>query len=88
MITWGLIRRHRLRHRPHSFMAVRFLLGLAEAGFFPGFVLLLHLLVSRPHRARIVSGFLLALPVAVARGRRLDARCWGSTGFRAWRAGS
>src|SRR5277367_2042152 len=40
MVTWGLISSATaFCTGPYSFMAVRFLLGLAEAGLFPGFVL-------------------------------------------------
>ena len=53
---------------PWSFLIMRFLLGLAEAGLFPGIDPVLHLLVpglaSRPH----LSGFTVALPLAVAAG--------------------
>ena len=53
---------------PWSFTAVRFLLGLAEAGLFPGMVLFLTYWFPDQHRARIMSGFALALPLAVATG--------------------
>src|SRR5437763_9154609 len=40
MITWGIISgATAFATGPYSFMAIRFLLGLAEAGLFPGFVL-------------------------------------------------
>ena len=62
MVTWGIISgATAFATGPYSFMAIRFLLGLAEAGLFPGFVLLLHLLVSRPasrpHQLRLYPGF-------------------------------
>jgi ACS family tartrate transporter-like MFS transporter len=47
---------------------VRFLLGVAEAGFFPGIVLYFTYWFPSHHHARIVSGFLMGLPVAVALG--------------------
>jgi len=58
MITWGILAGlTAMVTGSTSFAVVRFLLGLAEAGFFPGIVLLLHLLVSkpssRPHRFRL-----------------------------------
>src|SRR6202041_3241777 len=63
MITWGLISgATAFATGPYSFMAIRFLLGLAEAGLFPGFVLYFTYWFPRHHRARINSGFTLALP--------------------------
>ena len=52
----------------YSFMTIRFLLGLAEAGLFPGFVLYFTYWFPSYHHARIVSGFLIGLPIAVAAG--------------------
>ena len=47
---------------------MRFLLGVAEAGFFPGIILYFTYWFPSHHHARIVSGFLIGLPVAVAVG--------------------
>ena len=47
---------------------MRFLLGLAEAGLFPGMILFFTYWFPDWHRARIVSGFMVALPLAVATG--------------------
>ena len=44
---------------------MRFLLGVAEAGFFPGILLYFTYWFPSYHHARIVSGFLIGLPVAV-----------------------
>jgi ACS family tartrate transporter-like MFS transporter len=69
MITWGLLSgATALCTGPWSFMTVRFLLGLAEAGFYPGIVLFLTYWFPDRHRARINAGFTLALPMAVALG--------------------
>ena len=51
-----------------SFGVVRFLLGVAEAGFFPGIILYFTYWFPSHHHARIVSGFLVGLPIAVAFG--------------------
>src|SRR5260370_628739 len=51
-----------------SFAIVRFFLGVAEAGFFPGIVLYFTYWFPSYHHARIVSGFLIGLPIAVAAG--------------------
>jgi ACS family tartrate transporter-like MFS transporter len=69
-------------------MTVRFLLGLAEAGFYPGLVLFFTYWFPDRHRARIVSGFTLALPVAVAAGAPMSTGImelnglWGLAGWK------
>jgi MFS transporter, ACS family, tartrate transporter len=71
----------------YSFMFVRFLLGLAEAGLFPGFVLYFTYWFPRHHRARINSGFTLALPIAVALGAPVSTALLGLDGlwgFKSW----
>ena len=69
MVSWGLLSgATAFTTGPWSFMSVRFLLGLAEAGLFPGMVLYFTYWFPDHHRARIVSGFTLALPFAVALG--------------------
>jgi ACS family tartrate transporter-like MFS transporter len=69
MVTWGLLSgATAFCTGPYSFATVRFLLGLAEAGFFPGIVLFFTYWFPDRHRARIVSGFTMALPIAVATG--------------------
>jgi MFS transporter, ACS family, tartrate transporter len=47
-----------------SFYSVRFLLGIAEAGFFPGIVLYLTRWFPSYYRSRIVSVFMAALPIS------------------------
>src|SRR6202007_3463627 len=51
-----------------SFAILRFLLGMGEAGFFPGLILYFTYWFPARHHARIVSGFLVGLPIAVAAG--------------------
>jgi MFS transporter, ACS family, tartrate transporter len=69
MVTWGLLSgATAFCTGPYSFMLLRFLLGLAEAGFYPGLVLYFTYWFPDRHRARIVAGFTLALPMAVAAG--------------------
>jgi MFS transporter, ACS family, tartrate transporter len=69
MITWGILSgATALCTGPWSFMTVRFFLGLAEAGFYPGIVLFLTYWFPDRHRGRINAGFTLALPMAVALG--------------------
>jgi MFS transporter, ACS family, tartrate transporter len=88
MVTWGLISgATAFATGPYSFMAVRFLLGLAEAGLFPGFVLFFTYWFPRHHRARINAGFTLALPIAVALGAPISTALLsldGLWGLRGW----
>jgi MFS transporter, ACS family, tartrate transporter len=81
MITWGLLSgATAFCTGPWSFLAVRFLLGLAEAGFYPGIVLFLTYWFPDRHRARIMSGFTLALPGAVALGAPISTALLGLDG--------
>jgi ACS family tartrate transporter-like MFS transporter len=69
MITWGILAGlTAMVTGPTSFGIVRFLLGVAEAGFFPGLILYFTYWFPSQHHARIVSYFLVGLPVAVAIG--------------------
>src|ERR1700761_1865019 len=69
MITWGILAGGTaLVTGPVSFATVRFLLGAAEAGFFPGMVLYFTYWFPAYHHARIVSGILAGFVVAVAGG--------------------
>ena len=70
-----------------SFLALRFLLGIAEAGFFPGVILYLTFWFPARYRARIISRFMLAIPVALAVGAPVST--WimqldGALGFKGW----
>src|SRR5260370_2424437 len=69
MITWGILAGLTATVTGStSFGIVRFFLGVAEAGFFPGIVLYFTYWFPSYHHARIVSGFLIGLPIAVAAG--------------------
>jgi ACS family tartrate transporter-like MFS transporter len=69
MVSWGLLSgATAFCTGPWSFLTMRFLLGLAEAGLFPGMILFFTYWFPDWHRARIVSGFMVALPLAVAAG--------------------
>src|SRR6185369_10665574 len=65
MISWGIVAAlTALVKTPSHFYTVRFFLGLAEAGFFPGVIVYLtHWFPSRD-RARALSWFLIATPIA------------------------
>src|SRR5213079_1886829 len=59
MISWGVISAAMMLVRgPWSFYALRFLLGVAEAGFFPGIVLYLTYWIPEWRRSRVLAAFL------------------------------
>src|SRR5580700_5273099 len=88
MITWGLLAgATAFVAGATSFGVVRFLLGAAEAGFFPGIILYFTYWFPSYHHARIVSGFLIGLPIAVAAGAPLSTALLGLDGLfglRGW----
>jgi MFS transporter, ACS family, tartrate transporter len=65
MITWGLVSAAMAFVSTVTELSiVRFLLGVAEAGFFPGIIFYLTFWVSSSERARIVTVFMAAIPVS------------------------
>src|SRR6266511_4391892 len=65
MITWGIISSSMMFVRgPASFYALRFLLGVAEAGFFPGMILYLTYWFPGRERAGAISLFMTAIALA------------------------
>jgi MFS family permease len=69
MVSWGLVAMAMaVVSGPASFYAMRFLLGVAEAGFFPGIILYLTYWFPAHERARIVSLFMAAVPLATLIG--------------------
>lgn len=65
MVTWGLISAGMMFVKtPHQFYAMRFLLGVAEAGFFPGMILYLTYWYPRAARANAVAWFMTATAVS------------------------
>jgi len=82
MITWGILAGlTAVVTGSTSFAIVRFLLGVAEAGFFPGIILYFTYWFPSHHHARIVSGFLIGLPVAVALGAPISTGLLGLDGL-------
>lgn len=74
MVTWGLISAaFALIQGPVSFAVLRFLLGAAEAGFFPGIVFYLSTWFPRRALARATALLILGLPVSVLVGAPLSA---------------
>ena len=82
MITWGIVAGlTAVVTGPTTFSIIRFLLGAAEAGFFPGIVLYFTYWFPSHHHARIVSGFLIGLPIAVAVGAPISTALLGLDGL-------
>ena len=82
MITWGLLACLTAAVTgENSYGIVRFLLGVAEAGFFPGLILYFTYWFPSYHHGRIVSGFLIGLPIAVAAGAPISTGLLGLDGL-------
>jgi ACS family tartrate transporter-like MFS transporter len=74
MLTWGVIAgATAFVVGQNSFYVVRFLLGAAEAGFFPGVVYYITLWLPSEYRARMIGIFYVASPVAIALGAVISA---------------
>ncbi|RZJ20406.1 MAG: MFS transporter [Acinetobacter sp.] len=66
LLTWGLITMAMaLIQGPYSFYILRFLLGVAEAGFFPGVLYLITQWYPVRHRGKIMGMFILSQPIAM-----------------------
>ena len=67
MITWGIVSGLMATViGPISFLSLRFLLGVAEAGFFPGMILYFTYWFPARYRGRVISTLFIAVPVANA----------------------
>lgn len=90
LITWGIIAAATglVQSTPQLYI-MRFLLGLAEAGFFPGILLYLTYWFPQREQARAIALFMTALPVATilgapASGFILDHANWLNLGGWRW----
>jgi ACS family tartrate transporter-like MFS transporter len=82
MITWGLLSAAMMFVRgPASFYTLRFLLGVAEAGFFPGIIYYLSIWYPAAQRARAVSWFMVAIPLTIVIGGPLAGFLLGMNGL-------
>ena len=89
MLTWAIISAATaFLSTPTAFYTMRFLLGVAEAGFIPGVLLYLTYWFSASRRGRITALFLTAIPMASIFGGPLSG--WvlsvasGAYGFSGW----
>ncbi|WJM27971.1 MFS transporter [Novosphingobium resinovorum] len=90
MITWGIISGlFAFAQTPMHFYILRFLLGLAEAGFAPGVLLYITYWFPSARRSRAMSIFFIAIPISGVLGSPLSG--WimdtfhGSSGWGGWR---
>ena len=89
LTAWGaLSAAGALVQGPMSFYVVRFLLGVAEAGFFPGMILYMSYWFPRAYRARLIATFMIAVPVSRIFGGPLSSiilQMDGVSGLDGWR---
>ena len=82
MVTWGLISAGLMFVRtPPLFYLLRLLLGVAEAGFFPGVIYYLSLWYPTAQRARAIAAFMTAVPVTGLIGGPLSGALLGLDGI-------
>lgn len=88
MVTWGIISAAMaFVQGTTSFYVVRFLLGAAEAGFFPGIILYLSYWFPARHRAGVTALFMAAAPLSTAIGSPISAallQMHGLAGLAGW----
>jgi MFS family permease len=88
MFSWGLLSGAMAFVRgENSFYALRVLLGIAEAGFFPGIIFYLTLWFPAVYRARIIGYFMAAIPLSTVIGAPVSG--WllgfdGHLGLKGW----
>src|ERR1700739_117759 len=91
MITWGivsaavafipLISTSPGLPPPGIFFLLRLLLGACEAGFFPGIIFYLTLWFPAVYRARVISLFMLAIPISSIIGSPISGMLLGLSGW-------
>ena len=88
MVTWGIISAGMaFVQSSTSFYVMRFLLGAAEAGFFPGIILYLSYWFPARRRAGVTALFMAAAPISTALGSPLSAALLemnGVMGLHGW----
>jgi ACS family tartrate transporter-like MFS transporter len=82
LVTWGIISGcTALVVGEYSFFSIRFLLGLAEAGFFPGIILYLTWWFPSFYRSRITAIFMAAIPISNILGSLVSGELLNLHGF-------
>ncbi len=89
MVVWGVVSACQMFVKSETSLCVtRFILGVAESGFFPGVILYLTFWYPGRYRARMVAAFMTAIPLSGILGGPISG--WilqfmnGPTGLRAW----
>jgi ACS family tartrate transporter-like MFS transporter len=89
MITWGFFAAATaLAVGPKSFYAIRFLLGVGEAGFFPGVIFFLAVWFPASYRTRVLAWFTVSTPLSSLVGGPLSAwllKMDGVMGLAGWK---
>lgn len=88
MFSWGVISiATAFIWNQTSFYVIRVLLGIAEAGFFPGIIYFLTLWFPASYRARIVGWFMFAIPISTVLGAPISGLTLnldGVAGLKGW----
>lgn len=88
MVSWGIVTiLLGFTQNATMFAVLRFLLGVAEAGFFPGVLFTLTLWFPQSHRARMIGWFMIASALANAVGAAIGGMLLdldGLLGLRGW----
>lgn len=88
LFTWGVISGlTAFVSGTWSFLGIRFLLGLAEAGFYPGIILYLTWWFPSAYRSRVIGIFMTAIPISIVTGSLVSSQIlalgsWG--GLEGW----
>src|ERR1700679_238192 len=88
LFTWGVISGlTAFVSGTWSFLGIRFLLGLAEAGFYPGIILYLTWWFPSAYRSRVIGIFMTAIPISIVTGSLVSSQIlslgsWG--GLDVW----
>jgi MFS transporter, ACS family, tartrate transporter len=89
MISWGIVSMFMaFLQNAWQFLGLRVLLGVAEAGFYPGVIYFLSLWFPARHRARVTALFYLAVPISQVIGAPLSSwliEVGDEMGFTGWR---
>jgi len=88
MVLWGFVSMGTaFVHTQSEYMGVRFLLGVAESGFYPGVIYYFTFWLPRVLRTRILAMFLLAVPICNSIGSPISAHILvldNISGLRGW----
>ncbi|MGA9584309.1 MAG: MFS transporter [Terracidiphilus sp.] len=88
MVIWGFVSMGTaFVHTEAAYIAVRFLLGIAESGFYPGVIYYFTFWLPRTMRTRILALFLLAVPLCNSIGSPISAHILllnNVAGMRGW----